>query len=75
MKKALLLFAVLLGFSGIIAAQTVSNPLYYQGETDSLYSEILKENRKFYVYNPQSTRVLKMGDHEYPVLYLLDGNS
>ena len=75
MKKSLLLFAVLLGFSEIIAAQTASKELYYQGETDSLYSDILKENRKFFIYNPQSTRVLKMGDHAYPVLYLLDGNS
>ena len=75
MKKTLTLFAIIFGFIGIIAAQTANQPLYYQGETDSLYSEILKENRKFHIYNPQSTRMLKMGDHEYPVLYLLDGHS
>src|SRR5215813_2406413 len=45
------------------------------GKIDSVYSKILKEPRKIWIYTPDITS----GDHDpgkhYPVLYLLDGEA
>ncbi|MFD2201258.1 alpha/beta hydrolase-fold protein [Shivajiella indica] len=49
--------------------------IYYQGQKDSLYSEILGENRPLLIYLPQSTRGLTMGNTPSPVVYMLDANS
>lgn len=70
----------ILFFAGILVvftmkSQPVQQSLYYQGELDSLYSEILKENRKLFVYVPQKTRMIKMAEERFPVLYLLDARS
>lgn len=61
-----LLFFTLSGFG---------QQLYYQGHTDSLYSNILGEQRHLLIYHPQSNRTLKMGETPSPVVYLLDGDS
>lgn len=45
------------------------------GKTDSVYSSILKENRKIWVYVPnQGSRDAAKNTHRYPVVYLLDGD-
>lgn len=55
--------------------QNISEQLYYQGHQDSLYSEILGENRHLFIYLPQSTRNLEMEQTPSPVVYLLDAES
>jgi uncharacterized protein len=44
------------------------------GQVDSLYSEILEESRKIWIYIPESYSA-KDKNKKYPVLYLLDGDS
>lgn len=75
MKNQFLLFVVSFVLSGFLQAQAQNQPLYYQGKLDSLYSETLKENRKFFVYIPQQIRTIKMAEDRFPVLYLLDARS
>src|SRR5690349_4410151 len=41
------------------------------GKVDSVYSNILKEKRKIWVYVPEN---LQAAPARYPVLYLLDGD-
>ncbi len=45
------------------------------GQIDSVYSNVLKEQRKIWVYVPESIKDKRYGEHRYPVLYLLDGDS
>lgn len=72
--KFVLFFSGIL-FTYTLQAQPAQTPLYYQGETDSLYSDILKENRKFFVYVPPTTRAIKIAEEDFPVMYLLDARS
>lgn len=67
-RPLLFLFATLTSFS-----QT-SNNLFIYGKPDSLYSNILKEERKILVYNPGAgNNDLLYGKRKYPVIYLFDG--
>lgn len=75
MKNQILLFVMSFVFVTVLQAQTQTQSLYYQGEQDSLYSETLKENRKFFVYVPQQMSSIKMAEERFPVLYLLDARS
>lgn len=45
------------------------------GKKLSMYSNILKENRKIWVYAPNLTASYHVQGKRYPVLYLLDGNA
>lgn len=45
------------------------------GKIDSVYSKILNENRKIWVYTPPLTSKNKVPNQRYPVLYLLDGDA
>ncbi|MFC0262125.1 alpha/beta hydrolase-fold protein [Fontibacter flavus] len=65
---------ILIGFVSPIQGQN-HKTLFYQGQEDSLYSEILGENRPLLIYLPQSTRGLTMAETPSPVVYMLDGNS
>ena len=44
------------------------------GKIDSVYSNVLKEQRKVWVYTPDMTSGDHSAGHRYPVLYLLDGD-
>ena len=44
------------------------------GKIDSVYSYILKEPRKIWIYTPDMTSGDHSAGHKYPVLYLLDGD-
>lgn len=44
------------------------------GKTDSLYSKLLQEERRFWVHVPKSLNDSLYGKRIYPVIYLLDGN-
>jgi predicted alpha/beta superfamily hydrolase len=71
MKQLFLLFFL---FIKIISfSQTPDNPFAY-GKTDSLYSTILQEQRKIFVFNPGAgTNEQLDGKKAYPVIYLFDG--
>ncbi|MEP7252573.1 MAG: alpha/beta hydrolase-fold protein [Ginsengibacter sp.] len=45
------------------------------GKIDSVYSKILNEKRKIWIYTPGMTSGAKDSGQHYPVLYLLDGDS
>ncbi len=45
------------------------------GSVDSLYSDILEEERKLLVYIPPSAEASLYSPQRYPVVYLLDGDS
>ena len=66
-------FFFTLFFSAIIIVVTAQeNNLIVIGKVDSVYSNILKEQRKVLVYNP-ATQKRFPGSEKYPVVYLLDG--
>ena len=62
---------ILLIFSTTLCGQT--NGEICIGKKDSLYSDILKENRQIVVYVPQNENPYVQTD-KYAVLYLLDGD-
>lgn len=45
------------------------------GKKEIIHSQILKENRKVWIYTPNITRQTNNPDRRYPVLYLLDGDA
>lgn len=51
-------------------AQTSNNSIVI-GKVDSVYSNILKQERKVFVYVPESGGIF--AKHKYPVVYLFDG--
>lgn len=53
----------------------VSNTNIAIGKIDSIYSEILGEEREIWVHVPRSARESTNPNKKYPVLYLLDGNT
>lgn len=52
-------------------AQTDNN--FIIGKADSVYSSILKEKRKVWVYTPNLKTGVQNPSQRYPVIYLLDG--
>ena len=74
MNKGISLFYCLILFAGIMGCQhepkvaDEKNSITF-GRIDSLHSEVLKENRKIWVYTPGDTT------RKYPLLILLDGDA
>ncbi|MFL5788159.1 MAG: alpha/beta hydrolase-fold protein [Flavisolibacter sp.] len=71
MKKLLLLLLIIA--SEKLNAQSGNNIVI--GTIDSVYSSILKEKRKIWVYVPNSTGNSIFSIQRYPVVYLLDGDA
>jgi len=44
------------------------------GKVDSIYSKLLKEQRKIWIYTPDITSGAQQSTKRYPVVYLLDGD-
>lgn len=70
MKKNLLVFLGVMVFTG---SQAQTDNKIVIGKIDSVYSRILKEKRKIWVYTPNMTNGDQNTGQRYPVLYLLDG--
>lgn len=71
MKQLFLLFFLFLKISSF--SQTPDGPCAYS-KTDSLYSTILQEQRKIFVFNPGAGNNEQLdGKKTYPVIYLFDG--
>ncbi|MFM2250711.1 MAG: hypothetical protein RLZZ358_1638 [Bacteroidota bacterium] len=67
MKYIFLSFLIMLSWKGLAQVQV--------GVSDSLYSQVLKEQRRLLIYLPQEVRENKDSNMRYPVLYVLDGNT
>ena len=57
------------------AAQAQNDNKIVIGKIDSVYSKILNEQRKIWVYTPDMTSGVHDTSQRYPVLYLLDGDA
>lgn len=55
------------------SAQSNQDNLFQIGTKDSIYSEILAENRKIWVQIPESAKIATNHPKTYPVVYILDG--
>jgi uncharacterized protein len=72
MKKALLIIL----FAAItVAANAQNDESILIGKKTTIFSSILKENRKIWIYNPGQTAIIPIADKRYPVVYVLDGES
>jgi predicted alpha/beta superfamily hydrolase len=71
--QILLTIALIVFFQQFIISQTNQENQFLQkvGTVDSLYSETLKEYRKFYIQLPANYNAKK--NEKYPVAYILDG--
>jgi uncharacterized protein len=45
------------------------------GKKTTIFSSVLKENRKIWIYNPGQTALTSVADKRYPVVYVLDGDA
>lgn len=70
--RSIVLYTCLLLISAVTTAQTVNKIVL--GNADSVYSNILKENRQIWVHIPESNSPDGIFEKQrYPVIYLLDG--
>lgn len=71
--KTIFLSSVLLLLSFFVNAQ--NNESITIGKKEIIYSKVLNENRKIWIYTPNITSQSVSPDKRYPVLYLLDGDA
>lgn len=71
--KTILISSVLLLLSFCVNAQ--NNESITIGKKETVYSRVLNEDRKIWIYTPDITSQNVSPDKRYPVLYLLDGNA
>ena len=71
MKKLYIILFIQIGWIFPLSAQKQDS--IYIGTRHTLFSEILNEERKYWIYVPE-TKAGEKGK-AYPVLYLLDGDS
>ena len=65
---------ILLCVSSINASHAQTSNRVVIGTIDSMYSRVLKEYRKIWIYVPAMTNGGIYAPHRYPVVYLLDGD-
>ena len=68
-RKIIYLLLIITILSNVVKSQPST---FYTGKTDTLYSEILKENRPLFVYLPDEYYDSGI---KYPVIYILDGET
>jgi predicted alpha/beta superfamily hydrolase len=73
-QKLLLLLGVFMA-AARAQAQTIEHNAIVLGHVDSVASNVLHEQRKFWVYVPASARNPTYQPQRYPVVYLLDGDA
>jgi predicted alpha/beta superfamily hydrolase len=71
--KQLILFSAFVLFSIVAFAQ--NNESILVGKKETLYSKVLNENRKLWIYTPYLTAQHAGPEKRYPVLYVLDGDA
>ena len=70
-KISLIIFLAAINI--VANAQNEENILV--GKKTTIFSNILKENRKIWIYNPGLTAINPIADKRYPVVYVLDGDA
>jgi hypothetical protein len=71
--KSIFISAILLLHCFCAAAQ--NEEIISIGKKETIYSKILNENRKIWIYTPTITSLNTSSEKRYPVLYLLDGSA
>lgn len=71
--KNIILINILIYFCFYTNAQNTENIVI--GTKVTIYSKVLNENRKIWIYAPTNTSPAVVPDKRYPVLYLLDGDA
>ena len=71
--KTIFISSVLLLLNFCVNAQNIENITI--GKKEIIYSKVLNENRKLWIYTPNITSQSVSPDKRYPVLYLLDGDA
>lgn len=71
--KTIFISSVLLLLNLCVIAQ--NNESITIGKKEIIYSKVLSENRKIWIYTPNITSQSVSPDKRYPVLYLLDGDA
>src|SRR5690242_9460625 len=74
MVRAAILLCLLALVSHAVAAQESAQQIAI-GQKFTLHSEVLKEDRPYWIYLPPSYNDSQLGKARYPVVYLLDGNA
>ena len=69
--RSLIIFFAAINF----AAKAQNEESILIGKKITIFSSILKENRKIWIYNPDLTATAPGADKHYPVVYVLDGES
>lgn len=72
MKK---LFYLAMIFAFAIKSQAQKSDSIFLGKRITIYSKVLNENRKVWIYTPSNTSINVDNSKRYPVLYLLDGDA
>jgi uncharacterized protein len=71
--KKILFIIFLAAIHLVVNAQNEESILV--GKKTTIFSSILKENRKIWIYNPVQTAINPVADKRYPVVYVLDGEA
>lgn len=71
--KSIFISAVLLLHCFCASAQ--NEEIISIGKKETIYSKVLNENRKIWIYTPSITSLNAGSDKRHPVLYLLDGDA
>src|SRR6185503_1632772 len=66
-------FLFILASYAMLASNAQTDNKIVIGKVDSVYSTILKEKRKVWVYTPNMDNGAQAHNPRYPVVYLLDG--
>lgn len=74
MVRATILLCLLALVTHAVGAQESRQEIVI-GQKFTLHSEVLKEDRPYWIYLPRSYNDSQLGKTRYPVLYLLDGNA
>lgn len=72
MKKSILILLAVMLYECVSAQQSQA---ILVGKIESIYSKVLNENRKIWIYSPIHTAPHGDSDKRYPVLYLFDGEA
>lgn len=72
MKKILIALALL---QLVVCANAQNKESIVTGNKEIIYSKVLNENRKLWIYTPNITAGNESRGKRYPVLYLLDGDA
>src|SRR4030095_5627553 len=69
------IFLFILSLISVVADLAQTDNKIVIGKVDSVYSTVLKEQRKIWVYVPNMNSGLQNSKQRFPVLYLLDGDA